>query len=191
MFSFSLAMSISPGPVNIVIVSSGANYGVRRTFAFVSGATIGFTLLLLVIGLGLYKVVNVYPVFLQYLALVGSGFIVYMGYLIASSRPDLKVQQQKQPTFFQGFLLQWLNPKAWIACLASVALFSAPEGHQVFLTFSLVYFCVCYGSLFFWSVVGEKFTTVLNSDARLRVFNQLMGGMLILTACFLVYSQFS
>jgi threonine/homoserine/homoserine lactone efflux protein len=52
MISFSLTMSISPGPVNMVIISSGASYGVRKTFSFVSGVTIGFTLLLLFIGLG-------------------------------------------------------------------------------------------------------------------------------------------
>jgi threonine/homoserine/homoserine lactone efflux protein len=54
MFSFSLVMSISPGPVNMVIVSSGASYGVRKTFSFVSGGTIGFTSLLLFIGLGFF-----------------------------------------------------------------------------------------------------------------------------------------
>ena len=52
MFSFSLAMSISPGPVNMIILSSGVNYGVKKTIPYVSGATIGFTLLLLFTGLG-------------------------------------------------------------------------------------------------------------------------------------------
>ena len=85
MFSFSLAMSISPGPVNMIILSSSANYGVRRTFTFVSGATIGFSLLLLFIGLGFDKVINTYPFFLKYLAVVGSLFIVYMGFKIANS----------------------------------------------------------------------------------------------------------
>jgi len=190
MFSFSLAMSISPGPVNMVIVSSGASYGVRKTFSFVSGATIGFTLLLLFIGLGFVKVIELYPSFLKYLAIAGSLFIIYMGYLIASSKPELDIKEQKQPTFIQGFLLQWLNPKAWIACVAGVSLFSVPNSNQVFLTFSLVYFLVCYFSLFSWSILGDKVTILLNSEFRLKLFNQLMGGLLIVTACFLLYSQF-
>jgi len=190
MFSFSLVMSISPGPVNMVIVSSGASYGIRKTFAFVSGATIGFTLLLLFIGLGFYKVIDVYPYFLKYLAVAGSLFIVYMGYLIATSKSELDIKEQKQPTFIQGFLLQWLNPKAWIACVAGVSLFSVPDSPQVFLTFSFIYFLVCYLSLFSWSVLGDKVTILLNSEFRLKVFNKLMGGLLIVTACFLLYSQF-
>ena len=191
MISFSLAMSISPGPVNMVIVSSGASYGVRRTFSFVSGATIGFILLLLFIGFGFYKIINLYPFFLKYLAIVGSLFIIYMGYLIATSTPELNIEKQQQPTFIQGFLLQWLNPKAWIASVAGVSLFSVPDSHQAFLTFSFVYFVVCYLSLFAWSVLGDKVTVVLNSEFRLRLFNRLMGGLLMITAIFLLSSQFN
>jgi threonine/homoserine/homoserine lactone efflux protein len=191
MISFSLAMSISPGPVNMVIVSSGASYGIRNTFSFVSGATIGFTLLLLFIGLGFYKIIDLYPVFLKYLAVAGSLFIIYMGYLLASSKPELDIKKEKLPTFLQGFLLQWLNPKAWIACVAGVSLFFVPNDNSVFLTFSFVYFVVCYLALFSWSVLGDKVTLLLNSEFRLRAFNILMGGLLIVTACFLLYSQFN
>jgi threonine/homoserine/homoserine lactone efflux protein len=191
MFSFSLAMSISPGPVNMVIVSSGASYGIRKTFSFVSGATIGFTLLLLFIGLGFYKVIDLYPNFLRYLAIAGSLFIVYMGYLLASSKPELDIKKQKLPTFMQGFLLQWLNPKAWIACVAGVSLFSVPNNNEIFLTFSLIYFIVCYLALFSWSVLGDKVTIFLNNKFRLKVFNTSMGCLLIITACFLLYSQFN
>jgi len=190
MFSFSLVMSISPGPVNMVIVASGANYGFKKTFSFVSGASIGFTLLLLFIGLGFNQVIELYPTLLQYLALFGSLFIIYMGYLITSSTPQLTIQKQMQPSFTQGFLLQWLNPKAWIACVAGVALFSEPSSHQLFLTFVCIYFVVCYLSLFLWSVLGDKVSSVLNSAWKLKVFNQVMGGLLIVTALFLLYSQF-
>lgn len=189
MFSFSLVMSISPGPVNMVIVSSGATYGVRKTFGFVSGGTIGFTSLLLFIGFGFYKIIDLYPLLLKYLAVAGSLFIVYMGYLIASSKPELAIEEQNRPTFIQGFLLQWLNPKAWIACMTGVSLFSEPNDNKVFLTFSLIYFVVCYLSLFSWSVLGEKVTILLNSHLKLRIFNQLMGGLLIVTGGFLLYSQ--
>ena len=189
MFSFSLAMSISPGPVNFVIVSSGANYGIKKTFSFVSGATVGFTLLLVFIGLGFYKIIDLYPLFLKYLSIAGSSFIIYMGYLIATAEPEIKIDKQSRPTFLQGFLLQWLNPKAWLACVAGVSLFSSPEGHTQFLTFSLIYFIVCYLSLFSWSILGQKATLVLNSPSRLTLFNRLMGGLLVVTACFLLYVQ--
>ncbi|HBS9915730.1 TPA: LysE family translocator, partial [Klebsiella aerogenes] len=127
MFLFSLTMSISPGPVNMVIISSGASYGFRRTFPFVSGATIGFTLLLIVIGFGFYASIEKYPLFFKYLNVAGSAFIIYIGYKIASSRSELSLTKSEAPSFTQGFLLQWLNPKAWIACASGVVLFSEPS----------------------------------------------------------------
>jgi threonine/homoserine/homoserine lactone efflux protein len=190
MISFALAMSISPGPVNMVIVSSGANYGMRQTFPFVSGGAIGFTMLLLFVGLGFYKIINAYPFFLRYLGIAGSIFIIYMGYLIASAKPELNIEEQKRPSFSQGFLMQWLNPKAWLASVAGVSLFSSPDSNQLFLTFSLIYFLVCYFSLFCWSVLGDKVTILLNSTFRIHVFNKAMGGLLVATACFLLYTQF-
>jgi len=175
----------------MVIVSSGASYGIRKTFPFVSGAAVGFTLLLVFIGLGFYKVIALYPTVLNYLAVAGSLFIVYMGYLLASSKSELDIKKQSQPTFMQGFLLQWLNPKAWVSCVAGVSLFSVPNDNSVFLTFLVVYFVVCYLSLFSWSVLGDKVTIFINSEAKLKAFNMSMGGLLVVTACFLLYSQFN
>ena len=160
MVSFSLAMSISPGPVNLVIVSSGANYGIRRTFPFVTGATVGFTLLLMLIGLG---------------------------YLIASAEPTLTVKKQQRPTFIQGFLLQWLNPKAWLACVAGASLFASTDSYHQFLVFCCIYFISCYLSLFLWSVLGDKVSFILTSRRRFKLFNLLMGLLLIATACFLLW----
>ncbi len=189
MFSFSLAMSISPGPVNMIILSSGINYGVKRTIPYVSGATIGFTLLLLFIGLGFFQFINTFPSFLTYLAIGGSAFIAYMGYKIASSKPTLEVKQVEIPTFYEGFLLQWLNPKAWIACVSGVSIFSCATSYGPFLTFSSIYFLVCYASLGAWAILGDKVSVLLNSDQRLRLFNIAMGILLIITAGYLVYNH--
>lgn len=191
MFSFSLVMSISPGPVNMVIVSSGANYGIRKTFSFVSGATVGFTSLLLFIGLGFDKILDLYPSLLMYLSVAGSMFIIYMGYSIVTSKPKLSIKESKQPTFVQGFLLQWLNPKAWVACVAGVPLFSTPNENKLFIIFCFVYFVVCYLSLFSWAVLGNKTAMLLNNDFKLQTFNRLMGVLLIATALFLLYVQFN
>lgn len=190
MFWFSLAMSISPGPVNMIILSSGTTYGIRKTLPFVSGATIGFTLLLLFIGLVFNEFINLYPNFLKYLAVTGSLFIIYMGYKIASSTGRMNVEEQNKPTFTQGFLLQWLNPKAWVACVAGASLFSSTETTSTFLTFSGIYFIVCYLSLLSWSLLGQKLTIVINSEKRLSIFNRVMGILLVATACFVLFSQF-
>ncbi|MFO3664173.1 LysE family translocator [Pseudomonas sp. SZ57] len=190
MSMFSLSMSISPGPVNMVIIASGANHGFWRTFPFVSGATIGFTLLLIFVGFWFLRVIESYPVFFEYLGVAGSVFIIYVGYKIASSRPELVVEKGDVPSFMQGFLLQWLNPKAWIACASGAALFSSPHTHTTLITFMSIYFVVCYISLAAWAVLGDRVSVLLNGTMRIRIFNLLMGGMLIATAFYMLYLQF-
>lgn len=191
MCTFSFAMSISPGPVNMVIISSGVTNGVRKTMPFVSGATIGFTTLLAFIGFGFIQVLSTYPLFLKFLTIAGSLFIIYMGYKIATAVGELNVEleERKIPGFFEGFMLQWLNSKAWIAAVSGVSLFSSAD--SVLIAFIFCYFVLCYVCLAFWAIMGHKAAILLNTNARLKAFNQLMGFLLIATACYLMIVQLS
>lgn len=189
MSMFSLSMSISPGPANMVIIASGANHGFWRTFPFVSGATIGFTLLLVFVGFWFVQVIESQPVLFKYLGVAGSLFILHLGYRIAASRPELTVENADAPGFMQGFLLQWLNPKAWIACASGAALFSDPQTHVPLIAFMAIYFVVCYLSLAAWAALGDRVSILLDSRLRIRVFNLAMGGMLIATAGYMLYLQ--
>lgn len=191
MFSFSLAMAITPGPANSIILSSGVNYGAKKTMPYVTGATIGFTSLLIMVGVSFYQFIQAYPAFLSYIALAGSLYIIYMGYKIATIKPDLKIKQNRRPKFLDGFLLQWLNPKAWLACVSGVSIFSSAQSYKPFMTFSIIYFFVCYASLSFWALLGDKVAILLNSPLRLRLFDLFMGAVLIATGLYLAYSHFA
>jgi threonine/homoserine/homoserine lactone efflux protein len=190
MFSFALVMSITPGPVNMIILSSGISHGVKRTIPYVSGATVGFTLLLLFIGCGFLQFINAYPFFLTYLAILGSLYIIYMGYKIAFSKPELEINKKDAPKFYEGFLLQWINPKAWIACVSGASIFSSAESYDSFLTFTIIYFIVCYLSLSVWAILGDNVSYLLKDHFRLRLFNFTMGSLLMITAGYLCYGQF-
>lgn len=79
MITFSLSMSISPGPVNLTILSSSMNYGAKKTFTFISGATVGFTLLLATVCFGLYQVIAMYPILLDIITVLGTVLLVWIG----------------------------------------------------------------------------------------------------------------
>ncbi|MGU3528345.1 LysE family translocator [Raoultella planticola] len=190
MFIFSLTLSLSPGPVNMIIISSGAAHGFRKTFPFVSGATIGFTLLLIFVCFGLSATIAQHPLFFKYLNVAGAVFIMYLGYKIASSRPDLSLQQADTPGFIQGFLMQWFNPKAWTACASGAALFSNPSTNTTVSVFIMIYFVVCYLSLASWAVIGDRVSMLLRSRQRIRTFNLLMGSSLIVTAGYMLCLPF-
>ena len=186
MCGFSLAMSISPGPVNVLSLSSGANNGFLKTFPFVSGATIGFTLLLVATGLGVSEILEASKLLFNILMYSGCIFIVYMGWQLANSRAELSFERVHVPSFIDGFMLQWLNPKAWAACLAGVSAFSADTSSQNLLIFSSIYFVICYLSIGLWAYVGYRSSRLLLNAKRLRVFNGVMGGGLIAVAVYLL-----
>ena len=79
MFLFSFAMSITTGPVNTVILSTSLNHGLKRSLPYISGATIGFTLLLIFMAFGLQSLLTQFPVVLKILAVCGTLFVCYIG----------------------------------------------------------------------------------------------------------------
>jgi threonine/homoserine/homoserine lactone efflux protein len=186
---FSFSMSVSPGPVNLVSLTTGVNYGFWRALPFVSGATIGFTLLLVMVGLGVGKFASQSPIFMTILAYGGTVFICYMGYKIAASTGPLKVKSASSPSFLQGFALQWLNPKAWIASLSGVTAFNVSTADSSLVIFASLYFLVCYPSIALWALAGEKINKLLADEGNLRLFNRVMGGILVLVALYLFYLQ--
>lgn len=192
MFMFSLSMSISPGPVNLTILSTSLNRGFIKTFPFISGATIGFVLLLTFVGFGFSKIINAYPIIFKFLEFFGSAFIIYIGYKILSSKSEIEVNHNSSiPNFIDGFLLQWLNPKAWIACASGVALFSAPNTNTPLLVFICIYFLICYLSLALWGILGKKLSIILSNSKRILLFNRLMGISLIFISIYMIFNIFT
>lgn len=194
MFIFSLSMSISPGPVNLTILTSSMNYGVKATFAFISGATIGFTLLLASVCFGLYQMIVIYPVLLDVITILGTVLLLWIGLNILRAKGTVISSQSqdevKIPTFIQGALMQWLHPKAWIAAVAGTGLFSTGHIHAVLLVFVVIYFVVCYLSLLLWGIAGEKLASFLNTGNRARLFNIVMGLLLILISLEMCWRYF-
>jgi threonine/homoserine/homoserine lactone efflux protein len=184
-------MSISPGPVNMLALSSGVHLGFRRAMGFVSGATIGFSLLLLAIGLGLSNLVDPSSAHFKLLKFAGLGFIAWIGFRISTSTPETGGNQQEDTqnesgregtgAFWHGFLLQWLNPKAWLACIAGIAAFGVSSLHEL-LVFTGIYFCICYPSIAAWALLGNRLQQWIQSARNMRRFNLIMGLSLILVA---------
>ena len=187
---FALTLSISPGPVNLISLSSGLRYGFGKTFPFVSGATIGFTLLLIVLGLGLGSVASRFPMIINLAGIAGSLFLAYIGYQIAVSPTEINTSKQSRiPTFSQGFVLQCLNPKAWIACIAGISAFKLGSSIFQLMVFSGLYFVICYLSISSWALLGAKASALINSPAQIRWFNRVIGMGLIIVALYLIWTS--
>ncbi|TQI79600.1 threonine/homoserine/homoserine lactone efflux protein [Serratia fonticola] len=184
---FALASSITPGPVNIVALSSGAQFGFNASLRHVTGATLGFTLLLVLIGLGLHQILSLWPGLTTVILWAGVAFLFYMAYQLAADSGQLgQGERQKAPSYWYGALLQWLNPKAWLAAIASMGAFVGDGEMRLLWQFAVIYFVICYISVGCWAYAGAMLSNLLQSARNVQRFNRLMALLLAFSACYLL-----
>jgi len=186
MCTYALTMSISPGPVNIITMTSGLNHGISRTVPFVAGATIGFTALLFAIGIGASELIELFPTAMKAAGYIGAAFMLYMAYKIAFSKGSIKIGKQETPSFYQGFILNILNPKAWIASISGVTAFTAKGDMSSLILFCSLYFFICFIGVGSWAVVGKQAKALVQKESQLRIFNKIMGAGLAGVSAYLL-----
>lgn len=118
---FALVSSITPGPNNIMLASSGLTFGFRRTIPHMLGVNLGFTLMLVLVGLGLGTMFQQLPWLYTVLKYAGAMYLLYLAWKIAMSGPLESGAQRGRPfTFMQAALFQWVNPKAWVMAVGVI-----------------------------------------------------------------------
>ncbi|WP_250655755.1 LysE family translocator [Alkalimarinus coralli] len=182
MFIFALIGAISPGPVNIIATGAGANFGFRRALPHVLGATIAYTLIVFLVGVGLNRILEMYPQITDSLRYLGGAFLLYMAYKIATSKPtnDIEAAQARPPSLLEGALSQWLNPKAWLVSMSGVTLFVAantPASLYLFV-FCAISFVVCLFGVGTWAAIGHVIRKYLSNERQQISFNIVMGLLL-------------
>ncbi len=189
MAAFALVASITPGPVNIVALSSGARYGFRATLRHVLGATLGFVLLLVLMGLGLHELLVIWPFLTRGVQLAGVAFLLFMAWKLAADNGQLGAgKEDNAPSMFYGALMQWLNPKAWLACVAGMGAFVADGDARLIWQFAAIYLVVCYLSVACWAYAGTFLRGYLSNARGMRLFNRSMALLLVVCAGYLIRS---
>ncbi|SEJ82697.1 LysE family translocator [Pseudomonas sp. NFR16] len=188
MAAFALAASISPGPVNVVALSCGAQFGLAASLRHVTGATVGFVLLLVFTGFGLHEVLVRYPMLTDLIRWAGMAFLIYLAWKLAMDDGQLQVgKPTRRPSLLRGAAMQWLNPKAWLAAVAGMGAFVADGEARLIGLFALIYLIVCYLSVACWAYAGAFLGPYLRSSRRIRMFNRSMATLLAGCAVSLLY----
>ncbi len=182
MLVFALVGAISPGPVNIVATGAGANYGFRGALPHVLGATLSYTLIVFLVGIGLNQLLIQVPEFSEILQYLGSAFLLWMAWKIAIASPEaLQGDKLSQPpNMLDGALCQGLNPKAWLVSMSGVSLFvSSQQPAALFLViFCGVSFAMCFIGVGSWALLGQVISRYLSNPTRQVMFNRIMAALL-------------
>lgn len=178
---FSVAMSGTPGPNNVMLTASGARYGYARTLPHIVGILGGCVALFVAIALGLGAVFERYPSVQWALRLAGSAYLLYLAWRIATAAPpNLDTNGDARPlNVWQAAAFQFANPKAWIMGLTLTASFLPDTGPLLFnaLALAILMEIVAFPCVSFWALFGRTLGTRLRSARAWRIFNGVMGAL--------------
>ena len=178
--AFAFVSSITPGPNNLMLMASGANFGFRRSIPHMLGIGIGFVVMLILVGAGLAQVFIAYPVSHTILRSMSAFYLLYLAWKIATTAPATAQAGTGTPmTFLQAAAFQWVNPKTWSMALTAVTVYSPGTGPWAIALVALIFGVINLPSVSCWTVLGQSMARLLTNPVRLRVFNWTMAALLI------------
>ena len=188
--TYAFALSITPGPNNVMLAASGANFGFRRTLPHMIGISGGFAVQALLVCTGLGAAIAQSPQLQHWMAWVGAACIAWMGWrLLRAGHPggvgSADGASAGRPlSALEAALFQYANPKAWIMALTIAAVFM-PRTDDFYFA-ALLMFAVLVAVIFpctaVWAAFGSALRGYLAVPVRRRVFNAVMAGLLVVTA---------
>lgn len=177
--AFAFVSTFTPGPNNIMLMTSGANVGFMRTLPHMLGITIGFSMMVLLVGVGLTGLFQAYPLLQQILHVVCLTYLVYLAIKIARSRPVGTAQEYKPMSFVSAVLFQWVNPKGWSMALTAVSVYNESASWLQLILISLVFALVNIPSVSIWTAAGKQLSYWMTHPKYVGWFNGAMGGLLL------------
>jgi len=179
---FATVMFFTPGPNNIMLLSSGLTYGFRPTLPHIAGITFGFAFMVGAVGLGLGTIFITYPVLQKILKYAGVVYLLYLAAAIAMSEPVAPDQGNGRGpmTFWGAAMFQWVNAKGWVMVIGTITAYAAianfPWNIAIQVGLSLILGAL---SCTAWALFGSSLRPLLTSRKVVRAFNITMALLLL------------
>lgn len=180
---FIVVSSITPGPNNVMLTASGANFGYQRSLPHMLGITVGASVMLLLVGAGLGAVFVQWPWLYVALQWVGAAYLLWLAWQIAHAAKVGQAPGTAQPLgFWQAAAFQWVNPKAWMMSVGVVAAYTSPQAYWSNLLLGVLLMLVLnFPCISVWTLFGRAMRHWLQSPKALQRFNWAMAGLLLLS----------
>lgn len=179
---FAAVMFFTPGPNNVMLLSSGLTHGFRRTLPHIAGIAIGFAFMVGAVGLGFGTIFIAYPVLQTILKYAGVAYLIYLAAAIAMSGPVTsdRGNGRRPMTFWGAAVFQWINVKGWVMVIGTITAYAAiasfPWNIVIQTAISLVMGTL---STVAWALFGSALRPVLTSPWAVRAFNIVMAVLLL------------
>ncbi|HEY9038580.1 MAG TPA: LysE family translocator [Roseovarius sp.] len=182
LIAFCFVGVITPGPNNLMLMASGANFGFRRTVPHMFGVGLGMPVLVTLVGIGVIRVFEALPIVQTVLTVLSVAYLLFLAWKIANAAPPARAageQTGKPLTFLQAAAFQWVNPKAWFMALSAITLYAGGREPSAILWVAGAYCAVSTISTTSWTALGQQMRRLLGTPVRLRIFNWTMAALLV------------
>ena len=193
LLSLAFVGAVTPGPNNLMIMTSSAAFGWRRSLQHLWGIAIGFGFMNAVVTLGLGQVVQQLPELLVAAKVVGAAWLLWLAYQFIrpkAASQDGEPSSGRPLRFYEAALFQWVNPKGWTFALAVASGYVGllpshwSRAGVVGLVF-VVMALLCAGT---WMMAGEALHRYLKGPQANRIFGLIMAGVIAATAVVILLS---
>lgn len=181
LLAFAAVSTVTPGPNNLMLLASGANFGYWRTLPHMFGIALGMVFMVLTLGAGVVGIFEQVAWSYELLKVLCVLYMLYLASKIARAgqlAKDTKARA-KPFSFWQAALFQWVNPKAWSMALTAITLYSPERNLQNVALVALAFGFVNLPSVSVWVLMGTKLQRWLSNAKRLRYFNWGMASLLV------------
>jgi threonine/homoserine/homoserine lactone efflux protein len=171
----------TPGPNNLMLMASSAKFGFRRTIPHGLGVTIGFALMVFIVGLGLGEVFHLFPWLEMVLKVLAAINLLYLAWTLLGLKIKDQGAGERPLTFLQAAGFQWINPKAWALAVSFVAMV-VDSGPGRFLGIAIVGIgCMVIGALSSptWMVFGDRLEKLLKRTGGERFLGIVMAVLVV------------
>lgn len=183
MMTYCFVMSVTPGPNNVMLATSGANFGYRGALPAILGIQFGVFTQTILTCIGLGSVFATYPLLQQTLRITGAIYLLYLAWKL-SGASVAEGQEIKQVSFTEAMIFQALNPKTWVKSVTLASVFM-PSG---FGPLSGAIFVAVIGTMvgtpcsLMWTLFGVSIRNLLKDPVKRRFFNFSMAATLMVLA---------
>jgi threonine/homoserine/homoserine lactone efflux protein len=182
LIGFAFVTSVTPGPNNLMLMTSGANFGFRRTLPHMLGVALGFVFMAAAVGLGLAGLFHALPWAKTALKLASVAYMLWLAWKFAhAAAPEGAADGARPMTFLQAAAFQWINPKAWAMALGAISAYAPGETVGAVLTVAAVFGAVNLPTISTWVWAGQQMRRFLSTPTRLSAFNWTMATLLVLS----------
>jgi threonine/homoserine/homoserine lactone efflux protein len=180
LLGFAFVASGTPGPNNLMLLASGANFGFNRTLPHMCGISLGHSFMVFVIGLGLAQAFETIPTLRRVLMILSIGYMLWLAWKIAHAAAPQQGEVSGKPfTFLQAAAFQWVNPKAWIMAIGAQTNYAQGADWTAALMVGIGFLMVNFPAITIWAWMGTELRRLLTNPRRLKLFNWTMAILLV------------